>query len=176
MEMDILAMLMVAFGLFAILMFILFYAYVKKYYNEKHLTEDYNDSLGEEIDLVNIIIDNKNYVFDANDYNLIKDENVRVLIDNKVYDGKVIRGNYIGNTRDYQAIPSKLVLQEERENNKEDINNIVNSKLNYVNEEVNYLENNMEKDDDNKDYDEVSLSNKETYDMEDFIPRKKNTL
>jgi len=34
----------------------------------------------------------------------------------------------------------------------------------------------MEKDDDNKDYNEVSLSNEETYDMEDFIPWKKNTL
>ena len=43
MEKDILVILMVAFGLFAILMFILFYVYAKKYYNDKHIIEDYED-------------------------------------------------------------------------------------------------------------------------------------
>ncbi len=43
MNMDILAILMVAFGLFAVLMFVLFCIYVKKYNNEKHLTEDFDD-------------------------------------------------------------------------------------------------------------------------------------
>ena len=38
---DILVILMMAFGLFAILMFILFYVYLKKRYNKKHLSDDY---------------------------------------------------------------------------------------------------------------------------------------
>lgn len=37
MEMDILIILIMAFGLFAILMFILFYIYAKKHYNDKHI-------------------------------------------------------------------------------------------------------------------------------------------
>lgn len=42
MKSDILVILMMAFGLFAILMFILFYVYAKKYYNEKKINEDYD--------------------------------------------------------------------------------------------------------------------------------------
>ena len=38
---DILVILMMAFGLFAILMFILFYVYLKKRYNKKHIFDDY---------------------------------------------------------------------------------------------------------------------------------------
>ena len=41
MEKDVLVILMVAFGLFAIFMFIMFFIYLKKYYNSKHLEEDY---------------------------------------------------------------------------------------------------------------------------------------
>lgn len=44
---DILLILMVAFGLFAIVMFVLFYVYLKKYYNKKHLEDDY-EKVGEE--------------------------------------------------------------------------------------------------------------------------------
>lgn len=44
---DILVILMVAFGLFTIVMFILFYVYLRKHYNSKHLEEDY-EKLGEE--------------------------------------------------------------------------------------------------------------------------------
>lgn len=49
MEKDILVILMIAFGLFAILMFILFYVYAKKYYNDKHMDEDY-ESEQEEVE------------------------------------------------------------------------------------------------------------------------------
>ena len=53
MEKDILVILMVAFGLFAIVMFILFFIYLKKYYNSKHIEEDYKKELdNEEIDEV----------------------------------------------------------------------------------------------------------------------------
>ncbi len=44
---DILVILMVAFGLFAIVMFVLFYVYLRKYYNKKHLEEDY-EKLGDD--------------------------------------------------------------------------------------------------------------------------------
>ncbi len=42
---DILVILMVAFGLFAVSMFVLFYAYLKKQYNNKHLSDDYENDI-----------------------------------------------------------------------------------------------------------------------------------
>lgn len=49
MEKDILVILMVAFGLFAIAMFIMFFIYLKKYYNTKHLEDDYKKDVDEKI-------------------------------------------------------------------------------------------------------------------------------
>lgn len=45
---DILVILMVAFGLFAICMFILFYVYLKKHYNNKHMSDDYKKDIDRE--------------------------------------------------------------------------------------------------------------------------------
>lgn len=42
---DILVILMIAFGLFSIIMFILFFVYLKKYYNSKHLEDDYKKEI-----------------------------------------------------------------------------------------------------------------------------------
>ena len=46
---DILVILMIAFGLFAIVMFILFFVYLKKYYNSRHIREDYEKEIDEKI-------------------------------------------------------------------------------------------------------------------------------
>lgn len=45
---DILVILMMAFGLFAIAMFILFYVYLKKNYNKRHLNDDYMKDVDDE--------------------------------------------------------------------------------------------------------------------------------
>ena len=50
MEKDILVILMIAFGLFAIIMFVLFFAYLKKYYNKRHLNDDYQIDIDEKIE------------------------------------------------------------------------------------------------------------------------------
>ena len=42
---DILVILMMAFGLFAISMFVLFYVYLKKNYNKRHLSDDYHEDV-----------------------------------------------------------------------------------------------------------------------------------
>ena len=44
---DIFVILMVAFGLFAILMFILFFIYLKRYYNKKNMNDDYRKEIDE---------------------------------------------------------------------------------------------------------------------------------
>ena len=47
---DILVIIMVAFGLLANVMFVLFFVYLKKYYGSKHIEEDYKKELDEKID------------------------------------------------------------------------------------------------------------------------------
>lgn len=49
MEKEVLVILMVAFGLFAIIMFILFFVYLKKYYNNRHIDDDYKKDLDKKI-------------------------------------------------------------------------------------------------------------------------------
>lgn len=75
MEMNVLVILMVAFALFAILMFILFYVYAKKYYNEKHMVEDYNDDA---IDEVDVLGKNTNNVDEKNELKEIKEDDSNV--------------------------------------------------------------------------------------------------
>lgn len=45
MEKEVLVILMAAFGIFAIVMFVLFFVYLKKYYNDKHLEDDYQKEI-----------------------------------------------------------------------------------------------------------------------------------
>ena len=71
MEKDILVILMIAFGIFAILMFILFYVYLKKYYNDKHIEQDFEqDIIKNEINDDNLF-SNENEV---NNYSYLDDE------------------------------------------------------------------------------------------------------
>ena len=128
MKMDILAILMVAFALFAILMFILFYIFAKKYHNEKRISEDYNDLDNDEIvvdedkieekkniELIDIWIENKSYVFEANNYHLYVNQDVSVLVNDRTYRGVVTRSNYLDDITNYPQLPTKLVLKEEKD-------------------------------------------------------------
>ena len=50
MEKDILVILMIAFGLFAVIMFVLFYAYLKKYYNNRRISDDFEKEIDNRVD------------------------------------------------------------------------------------------------------------------------------
>ena len=196
MEMDILAILMVAFGLFAVLMFILFYAYIKKYYNEKHLVDDYHDDNDDVYDLVNILIGDKEYVFDANGYYLKLNEKVRVFMNNNTYDGIVTKENYKDSPNDK---PEKLLIEEVTKEELPSnvlVNDIEDEKIDNipltVNEDLDNVDlKSIEKDiydEFSKNLDKLEENNKEeinkkqedveklTQDMEveEFIPKKKN--
>ena len=148
---DVLVILMMAFGLFAILMFILFYIYAKKSYNSKHIDDNYFDE-DELCDLVDIVIDGKIITFDANDYQLNKGTQVNVLLDNIIYEGIVERANYHESLRNIHETPRLLILS----------NNIDNDiKINENNTyKLNEIEENIIKE--NNELDEG-----------EFIPRKK---
>ena len=128
MKMDILAILMVAFGLFAILLFILFYIYARNARNKKRDNEDYEEELtSEEIDkFKNIDKDSDNLI----DEDVIKGDidNLRIKTDNVEdfkEDGSLINGGIIVDTSHEDTI---------KEETKENV----------------------------------------SYDMEEFVPRKKN--
>jgi len=113
MEKDILVILMMAFGLFAILMFILFYIYAKKYYNFKHINEEYN--LDEEVELIDILVNKKVITFDANGYQLKKDDKVYIKVDGNEYDGVVQKDNYKKMISAIKETPKLLVLIDKKE-------------------------------------------------------------
>lgn len=125
MKMDILAILMVAFCLFAIGMFILFYIYAKKYHNEKNLSEDYmiddEEEQREEIELVDLSINDKDYVFDANGYHLNRYQEIDVIINGNIFTATVIRENYKDYLDNYNQVPTKLVIKEKEEIKDEEI-------------------------------------------------------
>ena len=70
-----------AFGLFAILMFILFYIYAKKHYNDKHMSSDLeliddiddDKDIPQEKEVVNEIDDKKNDTKEENNIDLDTD-------------------------------------------------------------------------------------------------------
>ncbi len=70
MEKDLLVILMIAFGIFAVVMFILFYVYLKKYYNDRHIEQDYeNDIIKNDIEDDGISSNNDELLFSKEDNN-----------------------------------------------------------------------------------------------------------
>ena len=88
---DILVILMVAFGLFAIIMFVLFYAYLKKYYNNKHISEDYKKDIDDtpieeeeiEIPKEEEIKEERSFSKEMNSMKIIEEENDFVPVKKK---------------------------------------------------------------------------------------------
>lgn len=112
---DVLVILMMAFGLFAILMFILFYIYAKRYFNEKKLTDDYNLD-DEEREYIDILADKMEYTFYADGNTFKKDDEVKVKIDGAIKSGVIVRPNYFEYTRKLKNVPRVLeIVKEEQE-------------------------------------------------------------
>ncbi len=160
MEKDILVILMMAFGLFAILMFILFYIYAKKYYNAKHLTENYQDD-DDECELIDILINNKIITFDANNYILSNNDHVKVVMDNNTFDGIVKKENYMEHINNVVETPRLLVLDMKKEEKVEDNKTVEDVKLYDSINETKIVE------------DKPTVFENNDYNEMDFIPKKK---
>lgn len=136
--MDILVILMMAFGLFAILMFILFYIYAKKYYNEKHIIDEEMDNTVN-IDAVDISIRGNVITFDANNKNLMNGERVSLMYNNTPCNGIVTRSNYELHLEMGEKIPNRLVLIP-KENVEVEYINVNNEKeVNYFGDEIEFV-------------------------------------
>lgn len=108
--MNILVILMTVLILLAIVMFVLFYVYLKKHYNEKHLSNDFEEDDDDEIELVNIKIDNVDYVMNANGYYVKRNEKIQVIFNNEIKDAIVTRENYVRQLNSLNIIPEKLII------------------------------------------------------------------
>lgn len=108
--MNILVILMTVLILLAIVMFVLFYVYLKKHYNEKHLSDDFEEDDDDEIELVNIKIDNVDYVMNANGYYVKRNEKIQVIFNNEIKDAIVTRENYVRQLNSLNIIPEKLII------------------------------------------------------------------
>ena len=62
---DILVILMIAFGLCAIFMFILFFIYLKKYYNNRHIDDNYQKDLDDKFELEAKEVEIQNNEYDS---------------------------------------------------------------------------------------------------------------
>lgn len=193
MKMDILAILMVAFCLFAIAMFVLFYVYAKKYRNEKNISEDYKKFDDEEannskdkIELIDIMINGKDYVFESNGYQLYSGDEVNVLINDNIFTGIVTKSNYKDDVYNYTQIPTKLILEEKKKIDEDDLeiknyddayDNNEKSAYNYEDTQINSNED-LFNDDEEKvnNYEDIQINSNENFssDEEEFVPVKKN--
>lgn len=86
MEKDVLIILMIAFGLFAVIMFVLFYVYLKKYYNSRRISDDFEKEIDNRVDeddediignsgtFEDELNNNENYSSTMNEYNVDNDD------------------------------------------------------------------------------------------------------
>lgn len=125
MNKDILVIVMMAFGLLAILMLILTIVYARKHYNEKHLQEDYDDDSVDNItmEVIDIKINGKVYTFEAKNERLKKDEIVTIMMDGMVFTGTVTKENYLGTFNLSDNKPYTLVIKQRHEIPKKEVIN-----------------------------------------------------
>jgi len=139
--MDNLIIVAMALALFAIFLLILLYVSLKRRYNEKHMSEDYNvddddDDQDEEIEIIRILIDNTPYVFEANGHYLTNGEYVRPLYHGEYVDGIVIDSNARVMLSSLDTEPIKLELMDDYEKKEKENYDVVNPKVKrYADEE-----------------------------------------
>lgn len=64
----------------------------------------------EQLELINVLINKKNFIFDANGNNLQKGERVKVLINRNVFLGIVTKSNYKRNRNEFKVKPQRLII------------------------------------------------------------------
>ena len=71
-------------------------------------------------DVVNILINKRNYVFLANDNVVNKGEHIKVLLNKKIYFGVVTKANYERDIDSLKVKPRKLVIIKDNKNTKKE--------------------------------------------------------
>ena len=85
---------------------------------KEEVKENENTDLQE---VVNVIINKKNYIFLANNNVVSKVEHVKILLNKKIYYGLITKGNYKRDIKSLKSKPYKLVIIKNNKNKKDEI-------------------------------------------------------
>ena len=67
-----------------------------------------------EKELINVLINNKNYIFLANGNYVTKGEHVKVIINNRTYFGTITKANYMRDISTMKTKPIKLIIKKSK--------------------------------------------------------------
>ena len=139
--------------------------------NEKHFDGAYDNTSNDNnvkndtyIEIITFLINNRDYVFEANNHRLRDGEYVRILYNNKFIDTIVIKANTKVLLSELETVPEKLVLETD---NLENMLPVEEEKVEVNRDNVNKIDENVTKEEN------VSYQ-KDTYDDDIFTPKKKN--
>lgn len=91
--------------------------------------DDKNEKMEE---VVNILINKKNYIFLANGNQVSKNEHLKLVIDNKIYFGTVTKANYQRDVNVMKVRPKKLIIVKNKAKKEENKNIDINEEVEFI--------------------------------------------
>lgn len=83
-------------------------------------------------EVVNVLINKKNYMFLANGNKVSKGEHIKLVLNRKVYFGLVTKGNYMRDIKSLKSKPHKLIVIKNNKVKKEEVEVLDTSDLEFV--------------------------------------------
>lgn len=83
-------------------------------------------------EVVNVLINKKNYMFLANGNNVSKGEHIKLVLNKKIYFGLITKGNYMRDIRTLKNKPHKLIVIKNNKVKKEEVEVLDTSDLEFV--------------------------------------------
>lgn len=82
--------------------------------------------------VVNVLINKKNYIFLANDNVVNKGDHVKVLLNKKIYYGLITKANYERDINTMKVKPRKLVIIKDNKNSKKEEIEVLDTELEFI--------------------------------------------
>ena len=82
--------------------------------------------------VVNVLINKKNYIFLANDNVVNKGDHVKVLLNKKIYYGLITKANYERDINAMKVKPRKLVIIKDNKNSKKEEIEVLDTELEFI--------------------------------------------
>jgi len=83
-------------------------------------------------EVVNVLINKKNYMFLANGNKVSKGEHIKLVLNKKIYFGLITKGNYMRDIKSLKSKPHKLIVIKNNKTKKEEIEVLDTSDLEFI--------------------------------------------
>ena len=83
-------------------------------------------------EVVNVLINKKNYMFLANGNKVSKGEHIKLVLNKKIYFGLITKGNYMRDIRPLKNKPHKLIVIKNNKVKKEEVEVLDTSDLEFI--------------------------------------------